>query len=57
MGMHVDRNCIVALISGMVNSYFAAHAAQSFGLDLRNAFFEKSSRSPWQLSYDIQHRV
>ena len=31
----------VALISGVVNSYFAAHAAQSFGFDLRQALFRQ----------------
>ena len=29
----------VALVTGVVNSYFAAHAAQSFGYDLRQALF------------------
>lgn len=32
---------ILALIAGIVNSYFSAHAAQSFGFDLRNALFTK----------------
>lgn len=32
---------LLALISGIVNSYFSAHAAQSFGFDLRNALFSK----------------
>ncbi|ARK26288.1 ABC transporter ATP-binding protein [Sporosarcina sp. P37] len=31
----------VALFSGVVNSYFAAHAAQSFGFDLRQALFQR----------------
>ena len=31
----------VALISGVVNSYFAAYAAQSFGFDLRQALFRQ----------------
>ncbi|PIC83506.1 ABC transporter ATP-binding protein [Sporosarcina sp. P1] len=31
----------VALFSGVVNSYFAAHAAQSFGYDLRQALFQR----------------
>lgn len=30
-----------AFISGVVNSYFAAHAAQSFGYDLRQALFQQ----------------
>ena len=32
---------ILALASGIINSYFSAHAAQSFGFDLRNALFTK----------------
>ncbi len=32
---------IVALVSGVVNSYFAAHAAQSFAYDLRQALFRQ----------------
>lgn len=32
---------IVALVTGVVNSYFAAHAAQSFGFDLRQALFKR----------------
>lgn len=32
---------IVALIAGIINSYFAAHVAHSFGFDLRNALFSK----------------
>ncbi len=32
---------LVALIAGIVNSYFASHAALSFGYDLRNALFNK----------------
>lgn len=32
---------ILALVAGIVNSYFSAHAAQSFGFDLRNAIFTK----------------
>ncbi|MEK4023495.1 ABC transporter ATP-binding protein [Sporosarcina sp. FSL W7-1283] len=31
----------VALFSGVVNSYFASHAAQSFGFDLRQALFKR----------------
>ncbi|PIC98926.1 MULTISPECIES: ABC transporter ATP-binding protein [unclassified Sporosarcina] len=31
----------VALFSGVINSYFAAHAAQSFGYDLRQALFQR----------------
>ncbi len=31
----------VALFSGVINSYFAAHAAQSFGFDLRQALFRQ----------------
>ena len=31
----------LALITGVVNSYFAAHAAQSFGYDLRQALFQR----------------
>ncbi|GKV65114.1 MULTISPECIES: ABC transporter ATP-binding protein [unclassified Sporosarcina] len=31
----------VALFSGVINSYFASHAAQSFGYDLRQALFER----------------
>ena len=31
----------LALIAGIVNSYFSSHAAQSFGFDLRNALFTK----------------
>lgn len=31
----------VALFTGVVNSYFAAHAAQSFGYDLRQALFQR----------------
>ncbi|PID23675.1 ABC transporter ATP-binding protein [Sporosarcina sp. P7] len=31
----------VAFFSGVVNSYFAAHAAQSFGYDLRQALFQR----------------
>lgn len=30
-----------AFVSGVVNSYFAAHAAQSFGYDLRQALFRQ----------------
>ena len=32
---------ILALASGIINSYFSSHAAQSFGFDLRNALFTK----------------
>ncbi len=32
---------ILALISGVTNSFFAAHAAQSFGYDLRQALFRQ----------------
>lgn len=32
---------LVALVAGIVNSYFASHAALSFGYDLRNAIFNK----------------
>ncbi|MEO4053875.1 ABC transporter ATP-binding protein [Solibacillus sp. CAU 1738] len=32
---------LVALISGITNSYFSSHAAQSFGYDLRNELFSK----------------
>lgn len=32
---------ILALAAGIINSYFSAHAAQSFGFDLRNALFSK----------------
>lgn len=32
---------ILALVCGIVNSYFSAHAAHSFGFDLRNALFSK----------------
>lgn len=32
---------LIALISGVVNSYFSSHAAQSFAFDLRNALFSK----------------
>ena len=32
---------ILALLAGIINSYFSAHAAQSFGFDLRNALFTK----------------
>lgn len=32
---------ILALAAGIINSYFSAHAAQSFGFDLRNALFTK----------------
>jgi ATP-binding cassette, subfamily B, multidrug efflux pump len=32
---------IIALAAGIINSYFSAHAAQSFGFDLRNALFTK----------------
>ncbi|ARF17893.1 ABC transporter ATP-binding protein [Sporosarcina ureae] len=31
----------IALFTGVVNSYFAAHAAQSFGYDLRQALFQR----------------
>lgn len=31
----------LAFLCGIVNTYFAAHAAQSFALDLRNALFRK----------------
>ncbi|WP_431028860.1 ABC transporter ATP-binding protein [Lysinibacillus sp. LZ02] len=31
----------VALVSGITNSYFSAHTAQSFSYDLRNALFRK----------------
>lgn len=31
----------VALVSGVVNSYFAAHVAQSFGFDVRQALFRR----------------
>ncbi|WP_318614914.1 ABC transporter ATP-binding protein [Sporosarcina sp. YIM B06819] len=31
----------VALFSGVINSYFAAHAAQGFGYDLRQALFRQ----------------
>ncbi|MBE1555770.1 ABC transporter ATP-binding protein [Sporosarcina limicola] len=31
----------VAFFSGIINSYFAAHAAQSFGFDLRQALFRQ----------------
>ncbi len=31
----------IALVSGVVNSYFAAHAAQSFAYDLRQALFRQ----------------
>ncbi|MGE7665381.1 ABC transporter ATP-binding protein [Ureibacillus composti] len=32
---------LLAFTSGVVNSYFSSHAAQSFSYDLRNALFEK----------------
>lgn len=32
---------IAAFLSGIINSYFASHTAQSFGFDLRNALFSK----------------
>ena len=32
---------LLALVSGVTNSYFAAHAAQSFGYDLRQALFKQ----------------
>ena len=32
---------IFALVSGIINSYFSAHVAQSFAFDLRNALFRK----------------
>ncbi|MGG0645098.1 ABC transporter ATP-binding protein [Sporosarcina gallistercoris] len=32
---------LLALVSGVVNSFFAAHAAQSFGFDLRQALFKQ----------------
>ena len=32
---------ILALLAGIINSYFSSHAAQSFGFDLRNALFTK----------------
>lgn len=32
---------LIALVAGIVNSYFASHAALSFGYDLRNAIFNK----------------
>lgn len=32
---------IVALLAGIINSYYAAHVAHSFGFDLRNALFSK----------------
>lgn len=32
---------ISAFLSGIINSYFASHTAQSFGFDLRNALFSK----------------
>lgn len=31
----------VALFSGVINSYFASHAAQSFGFDLRQVLFKR----------------
>lgn len=31
----------VSLVSGIINSYFSSHVAQSFGFDLRNALFSK----------------
>ena len=31
----------VAFFSGVINSYFAAHAAQSFAFDLRKALFRQ----------------
>lgn len=31
----------LAFVTGVVNSYFASHAAQSFGFDLRQALFKK----------------
>ncbi|MFJ7952577.1 ABC transporter ATP-binding protein [Lysinibacillus sp. NPDC096418] len=31
----------IAFLSGVANSYFSSHTAQSFGFDLRNALFEK----------------
>ncbi|MFJ7407988.1 MULTISPECIES: ABC transporter ATP-binding protein [unclassified Lysinibacillus] len=31
----------IAFISGVVNSYFSSHTAQSFSFDLRNALFDK----------------
>ncbi|MBD7908690.1 ABC transporter ATP-binding protein [Sporosarcina gallistercoris] len=32
---------LLALVSGVTNSFFAAHAAQSFGFDLRQALFKQ----------------
>lgn len=32
---------LLALVVGIINSYFASHAALSFGYDLRNALFSK----------------
>lgn len=32
---------LIAFFSGIVNSYFAAHAAQSFAFDLRKALFQR----------------
>ena len=38
----------IAFFSGVINSYFAAHAAQGFAFDLRQASSVKYSRSPWR---------
>lgn len=32
---------LIAVVSGIVNSYFSSHTAQSFSFDLRNALFQK----------------
>ena len=32
---------LVAFLSGVINSFFAAHVSQSFGYDVRKSLFEK----------------
>lgn len=32
---------LTAFLAGIINSYFSAHTAQSFGFDVRNALFQK----------------
>lgn len=43
-GMLLLALSLAGLLCGILNSYFSAHAAQSFSYELRNALFEKIQR-------------
>ena len=46
----------LAFFSGVINSYFAAHAAQSFAFDLRRHYFGKYKLFQWRHFFGFQRR-